>query len=68
MQAQAITAQVNRQNVQRENPSVRSMADSLRDFTRMNLLIFTGSKISEDPQDFMDEIHKILVTMGATNT
>ena len=44
------------------------MADRVRDITRMNPPIFTGSKTSEDPQDFLDEVHKILVAMGATNT
>ena len=44
MQVQAMTDQVNRQNVHRENPSNRSMADKLREFTRMNPPIFTGSK------------------------
>ena len=44
------------------------MADRLQDFTRMNPPIFTGSKISKDPQDFVDEVHKILVAMGATYT
>lgn len=67
MQAQAMTAQVNRQDVLRENPLVRSMADRLRDFTRMNPPIFTGAKTSEDPQEFIDELHKILVAMGATD-
>ena len=43
------------------------MADRLRDFTRMNPPIFTGSKTSEDPQEFIDEVHKILVAMGATD-
>ena len=62
-----MTAQVNRQNVQMENPPVRSMADRLRDFTRMNPPIFTGAKTSEDPQEFIDEVHKILVDMGATD-
>ena len=47
---------------------MRSMADRLRDFTRMNPPIFTGSKISEDPQDFVDGVHKILVAMSATDT
>ena len=64
MQAQAMNAQVNRQNVQRENPPVRSMANRLRDFTRMNPPMFTGTKTSEDPQEFIDEVHKILVVMG----
>ncbi|XP_069152031.1 uncharacterized protein [Solanum lycopersicum] len=67
MQAQAMTAQVNRQDVLRENPPVRSIADRLRDFTRMNPPIFTGAKTSEDPQEFIDELHKILVAMGATD-
>ena len=67
MQAQAMTAQVNRQNVQRENPPIRSVADRLRDFTRMNPPIFTGAKTSEDPQEFIEELHKILVAMGATD-
>ena len=68
MQAQAMTAQVNRQNVQRQNPPARSMADRLRDFTRMNPLIFVGSKTSDDPQEIVDEVHKILVSMRATYT
>ena len=67
MQAQAMTAQVNRHDVLRENPLVRSMADRLRDFTRMNPPIFIGAKTSEDPQEFIDELHKILVAMGATD-
>ncbi|XP_069151096.1 uncharacterized protein [Solanum lycopersicum] len=67
MQAQAMTAQVNRQDVLRENPPVHSIADRLRDFTRMNPPIFTGAKTSEDPQEFIDELHKILVAMGATD-
>ncbi|XP_015087001.1 uncharacterized protein LOC107030123 [Solanum pennellii] len=56
IQAQAMTDQVNRQNVQRENPPVRTMADRLRDFTRMNPPIFIVSKTSEDPQEFVDEV------------
>ena len=44
------------------------MANRLRDFTRMNPPIFTGSKNAEDPQEFVDEVHKILVAMGATDT
>ena len=68
MQAQTMTAQVNRQNVERENTPVRSMADRLRDFTRMNRPIFTVSNTLEDPQEFVDEVHKILVDIGATNT
>ncbi|XP_069144095.1 uncharacterized protein [Solanum lycopersicum] len=67
MQAQAMTAQVNRQDVKRENPLVRSMADKLQDFSRMNPPIFTRDKTLEDPQNFIDEVHKILVAMGDTD-
>nr|XP_025884873.1 uncharacterized protein LOC112940876 [Solanum lycopersicum] len=30
----------------------------------MNPPIFTGAKTSEDPEEFIDEVHKILVAMG----
>ena len=40
MQSQAMTAQVNWKNVQRDNSPVRGMADKLRDFTRMNPFFF----------------------------
>ena len=61
-------AEVNWKNVHRENPQVLSMADMLREFTILNLLIFTGCMTSEDPEEFVDEVHKILVDMGATDT
>ena len=41
------------------------MADRLREFKRINPPIFIGSKTSEDPQEFVDEVHKIMVDMGA---
>ena len=59
MQAQAMTTQVNRQDVQRENPLVCNMDDRLRDFTRINPPIFKGSKTSEDPHEFVYALHKI---------
>ena len=68
MQVQAMTYQVNRQNIQRENSPIRSTTDRMRSFTTMNPYIFTGSKTSEDPHDFVDEVHKILVTMGVRDT
>ena len=52
-----MSVQVKRQDVQRENPPVCSIADRLRDFTRMNTPIFIRAKV-----------HKILVYMGDTNT
>ena len=44
------------------------MVDRLRDFTRINPPIVTRSKTFEYPQGFVDEVHKILVAMGATYT
>ncbi|XP_069151948.1 uncharacterized protein [Solanum lycopersicum] len=55
-------------DAEREEPPISSMADRLRDFTRMNPPIFKGSKTSEHSQEFMDEVHTILVAIGATNT
>lgn len=34
----------------------------------MNPPIFTVSKTSEDPQEFVDEVHEIQVAMAATDT
>ena len=44
------------------------MATRLRDFTRMNPLMYFGSKVDEDPQDFLDEVYKILFAMGVSTT
>ena len=43
------------------------MTDRLQDFTRMNPPIFTESNTLEDLEEFSDEVHKILVTSGATD-
>ena len=40
------------------------MASRLRDFNRMNPPTFFGSKIGEDPNEFIDEVYKILFAMG----
>ena len=40
------------------------MSSRLRDFTRMNPPTFYGSKVDEDPQEFIDEVSKILLSMG----
>ena len=64
-QAQAITAQATRKGAPRENPHASTMASRLRDFTRMNPVIYFGSRTNEDLQEFVDEIYKIHCSMGA---
>ena len=44
------------------------MASRLRDLTKMKPPIFLGSKVDEDPQDFLDEFYKIFVVMGVSTT
>ena len=67
-QAQSMTVQDNREVVPRGNQHVSTMASRLRDFTKMNPLTFYGSKVEEDPQDFIDEVYKILYVMGLTTS
>ena len=68
LQAKAMTDQLNRYNVQRENLLVRRMADRIRDFTRMNPPILILSKTSKDQQEFVDEVHNIYLSMASTIT
>ena len=43
-------------------------ASRIRDFTRMNPPEYYGSKANEDPQDFIEEIFKIVDIMGVSPT
>ena len=63
-QAQAMMAQANQEVVPRAHQQVTTMASRLRDFTRMNPHTFNGSEVEEEPQEFIDEIDKILYGMG----
>ncbi|TMW88249.1 hypothetical protein EJD97_018851 [Solanum chilense] len=63
-EAQAVTAQATKEGDPRENLHASTMASRLRDFTRMNPPIYNGSKTKEDPQEFVDEVHKIVCAMG----
>ena len=49
--------------VLRPHQQVTTMASRLSDFTRMNPPAFYGSKVDEDPQEFNDEVSKILLSM-----
>ena len=66
VQAKVIMTQAIREGAPRENPHTRTMASRLRDFTRMNPPVYNGSKTNEDPQEFVDEFHKILCAMGVS--
>ena len=57
MLAQAMTNQIN-QGAQA--PHTPTPASTVRDFMRMNPLDFNGSKVDEDPQEFIDEVYKVL--------
>ena len=42
------------------------MTSRLRYFVRMNPPNFLGSKVGEDPQEFLDGVCKVLSAMGVT--
>lgn len=66
-QDQTITAQANREVVPREKQHASTIASCLRDFTRINPPKYFGSKVDEDPQDFLDEVYNILFSMGMSS-
>jgi len=52
--AEIMTSQPNRESKALVNPNVGMVGVRIRDFTRMNPPQFIGSKVDEDPQDFID--------------
>lgn len=44
-------------------PHAPTPGSRVRDFMRMNPPKFYGSKVDEDPQEFIDEVYKVLAIM-----
>uniref|UniRef100_M1DIU1 Gag-pol protein n=1 Tax=Solanum tuberosum TaxID=4113 RepID=M1DIU1_SOLTU len=57
-------AMANQANHGAQAPQAPTPASRVRDFVRMNPPEFYGSKLDEDPQEFSDEVHKLLAIMG----
>ncbi|WMV41072.1 hypothetical protein MTR67_034457 [Solanum verrucosum] len=65
--AQAMNTQANREVVAPVNRNVGTTTTRVRDFTRMNTPEFHGSKVEEDPQEFIDDVYKVLMFMRVTS-
>ena len=61
-------AQANRDVAPRPHQQVITTASRLRYFTRINPPIFYGSKVDKDPQEFLDEVYKVLYAMGVSSS
>lgn len=68
IQDHVMTAQANREVVPRPHQQVTTIASRLMDFTRMNPPTFYGSKVKEEPQEFINEVYKILLAMGLSTS
>ncbi|TMX05474.1 hypothetical protein EJD97_018752 [Solanum chilense] len=68
LQAQAIMAQANWELIPRPHQQVTTKASRIRYFTWMNSPTLYGFKVDEDPQEFTDEVSKILLAMGLTTS
>ncbi|XP_049347353.1 uncharacterized protein LOC125811846 [Solanum verrucosum] len=64
MTTQDMTTQANREVVVPLNPYVGTTTTRIRDFTRMNPSKFHDFMVEKDPQEFIDEVYKMLMIMG----
>jgi len=58
-----MTTQANREDFTAVNANMGTTATRIRDFTRMKPSEFHGSKVDEDPQEFIDKVYKIVGIM-----
>jgi len=70
MLTQIVTSQAQRSNVVATSSLQPGDSTSSRvnRFLQLDLPVFTGTNPEEDPQDFIDEMHKTLPVMRATET
>ena len=62
--SQSMMAQANRDVAVPMSSNVAMAEARVRDFTRMMSTKFHGSMVEEDPQEFIDEVYKVLMFMG----
>ena len=65
--ARPVTTRVNLSMMPRANVVESTMTFRLRNFVRINRPIFIGFKVGEDPQEFIDEVYKIVHDMRVTS-
>ena len=63
-----MTAQANQDIAPRPHQQETTMASRLRDFSQSNPPTFYGSKVDENPQEFIYEVYKILYAMGVSSS
>ena len=66
-QVKSITTQVKREGGLGAPQHANIVASRLRDFTRINTLMFFRSNSDENPQEILDEVCKILYATGLTS-
>ena len=64
---QVLATQVAKDARVKVNPNAITTASVIRDFTRTNPPTFFGSKVEQDPQGFIDEVVKVLDSMGVSS-
>lgn len=63
MLTQLVASQSSRPGPTSSNSHNSSNISRIQAFFKMNPPMFTGSKVDEDPQNFIDEVEKILRVM-----